>query len=165
MTTVVVTSVATATRGRWRLISGMRGGMKWCDVMWCDLMWCDVGSVGIETSILPEGDTFFSFRLCMVIYPAKATNNPHGLRVRLTIGKHITSACMVWLSSTPTCKYVGMVWCVVLCDMEWAWMYLQSKLVPIGFKDFAYFLFDDEEPKSTSSQCPGNRMFLWWRRR
>jgi hypothetical protein len=43
-----------------------------------------VGSVGIETSILPEGDTFFSFRLCMVIYPAKATNNPHGLRVRLT---------------------------------------------------------------------------------
>jgi hypothetical protein len=56
--------------------------------MSCDVMGWYVGSVGIETSILPEGDTFFSFRLCMVIYPAKATNNPHGLRVRLTIGIH-----------------------------------------------------------------------------
>jgi hypothetical protein len=56
--------------------------------MGCDVMGSDVGSVGIETSILPEGDTFFSFRLYMVIYPAKATNNPHGLRVRLTIGTH-----------------------------------------------------------------------------
>ena len=61
--------------------------MRWNGMSW-DVMEYDVGSVGIETSILPEGDTFFSFRLCMVIYPAKATNNPHGLRVRLTIGKH-----------------------------------------------------------------------------
>ena len=61
--------------------------MRWNGMSW-DVMEYDVGSVGIETSILPEGDTFFSFRLCMVIYPAKATNNPHGLRVRLTIGIH-----------------------------------------------------------------------------
>ena len=54
----------------------------------------DVGSVGIETSILPEGDTFFSFRLCMVIFPAKATNNPHGLRMRLTIGVRSEHACV-----------------------------------------------------------------------
>jgi hypothetical protein len=46
----------------------------------------DVGSVGIETSIRLSSDTFFSFRLCVVIFPAKATNNPHGLGVRLTIG-------------------------------------------------------------------------------
>ena len=51
-----------------------------------DVMRCDVGSVGIETSIRLVSYTFFSFRLCVVIFPAKATNNPHGLGVRLTIG-------------------------------------------------------------------------------
>ena len=34
----------------------------------------------------------------MVIFPAKATNNPHGLRVRLTIGDSLDvyGGCMVW---------------------------------------------------------------------
>jgi hypothetical protein len=34
----------------------------------------------------------------MVIYPAKATNNPHGLRVRLTIGIWGKSQSKVWHS-------------------------------------------------------------------
>ena len=59
----------------------------------------DVGSVGIETSIRLVSYTFFSFRLCVVIFPAKATNNPHGLGVRLTIGValHFNSLC-------PNCR-------------------------------------------------------------
>ena len=96
----------------------------WCHVMWCHVMWCDVGSVGIETSILPEGDTFFSFRLCIVIFPAKATNNPHGLRMRLTIGVssrwqgnakrwialHDMSHCMTCLHDTSTSGQEWAVW-------------------------------------------------------
>ena len=55
-----------------------------------DVMGCDVGSVGIETSIQLLSYTFFSFRLCEVIFPAKATNNPHRLGVRLTIGVKVS---------------------------------------------------------------------------
>ena len=58
---------------------------------------CDVGSVGIETSIQLLSYTFFSFRLCVVIFPAKATNNPHGLGVRLTIGVSWNCAHSIYL--------------------------------------------------------------------
>ena len=68
----------TVSSGKWRVCRNVQDRLN-------TLSQIDVGSVGIETSILPEGDTFFSFRLCMVIFPAKATNNPHGLGVRLTI--------------------------------------------------------------------------------
>ena len=89
-------------------------------------MGCDVGSVGIETSILPEGDTFFSFRLCMVIYPAKATNNPHGLMARLTIGSWVIvearNGIATWNSAIGRICQTGDEDTVHSCDlMRIAW--------------------------------------------